>query len=128
MNPDHLRYSKEHEWIESAGEARRIGITRHAQDELGDIVFVELPEVGKSFAAMEVFGTVESVKAVSELYLPVAGEVVEVNGDLADHPERINEDPYEGGWLIRIRPAEPTQVDALMAAADYQKYVAGGDS
>lgn len=121
--PDDLLYSKEHEWIQKGDDVATIGITEYAQKELGDVVFAELPEVGATFKANEAFGTVESVKAVSEVYMPVAGEVVEANDSLMDAPEKINDDPYGEGWIIRIRLEDPAQLEALMSSEEYSKYV-----
>ena len=121
--PENLHYSKDHEWIRVEGETGVVGITDHAQHSLGDVVYVELPKPGESFEAHQVFGSVESVKAVSELYCPVAGEVVEANEALADEPEKVNADPYGGGWMIRLRLKDAGQVDALMTAAEYEDYV-----
>ena len=123
MNPESFRYSKEHEWIHGEGDLRTLGITDHAQAELGDIVFVELPKEGDCLKAMQPFGTVESVKAVSELFSPVAGEVVEVNRDLEEHPERINEDPYGKGWILRIRVSDNIGIEPLMTEAEYLEYI-----
>lgn len=121
--PDDLKYTKEHEWIRIEGEFAIIGITHHAQDQLGDVVFIELPDVGGEIATGDTFGTVESVKAVSDLYAPVSGEVVEINEALADGPEVVNQDPYGDGWMIKVKLAgEP---DDLMSAADYSALVAG---
>ncbi len=122
MSPNDLIYSKEHEWLRIAGEGGIVGITDHAQKELGDIVYVELPKVGTKYESGETFGTVESVKAVSELYIPVSGEVIEVNKDLGDAPEKINSDPYGTGWMIRIRLLNKTETADLMSAEDYDKY------
>jgi len=121
--PDGLLYSKEHEWILNENDVATLGITDHAQKELGDVVFVDLPEVGATFNANEAFGSVESVKAVSEVYLPVSGEVVETNESLLDAPEKINDSPYEEGWIIRIRLGDPSQLEALMSSQEYSKYV-----
>lgn len=121
--PDDLLYSKEHEWILNENDVATLGITDHAQKELGDVVFVDLPEVGATFNANEAFGSVESVKAVSEVYLPVSGEVVETNESLLDAPEKINDSPYEEGWIIRIRLGDPSQLEALMSSQEYSKYV-----
>jgi len=121
--PDGLLYSKEHEWILNENDVATLGITDHAQKELGDVVFVDLPEVGATFDANEAFGSVESVKAVSEVYLPVSGEVVETNESLLDAPEKINDSPYEEGWIIRIRLGDPSQLEALMSSQEYSKYV-----
>ncbi|MEE8462095.1 MAG: glycine cleavage system protein GcvH [Acidobacteriota bacterium] len=121
--PDGLLYSKEHEWILNENDVATLGITDHAQKELGDVVFVDLPEVGATFDANEAFGSVESVKAVSEVYLPVSGEVVETNESLLDAPEKINDHPYGEGWIIRIRLGDPSQLEALMSSQEYSKYV-----
>jgi glycine cleavage system H protein len=117
--PKELRYSEEHEWVKVEGEKVRIGITDFAQSELGDIVFVELPEVGDEVKADEPFGSVESVKTVSELYAPISGKVVEVNEDLDDSPEFVNESPYEKAWMIVIEPSDVKEVDNLMTAEQY---------
>jgi glycine cleavage system H protein len=116
--PEELQYTKTHEWVRREDDVATIGITEHAQDELGDVVFIELPERGASFGAGDAFGTVESVKAVSDLYAPVGGEVVEVNEALNDAPEKINEEPYGDGWIIRIRVSEEAD---LLSAGDYEK-------
>ncbi len=121
--PDDLRYTKEHEWLAVEGQVGTVGLTHYAQEELGDIVFVELPKAGTPVVAGEEFGTVESVKAVSEMYAPASGEVVEVNSNLAEHPETINKDPYGQGWLIKIRLADPEDVKGLMSAAAYRKFI-----
>ena len=121
--PDDLLYSKEHEWILNENDVATLGITDHAQKELGDVVFVDLPEVGATFDANEAFGSVESVKAVSEVYLPVSGEVVGTNESLLDAPEKINDHPYGEGWIIRIRLGDPSQLEALMSSQEYSKYV-----
>ncbi|GIN89040.1 glycine cleavage system H protein [Siminovitchia terrae] len=119
--PAELRYSEEHEWVKEEGEKVRIGITDFAQSELGDIVFVELPEVGDEVTADEPFGSVESVKTVSELYAPISGKVVEVNEDLEDSPEFVNESPYEKAWMIIVEPSDSSELDNLMSAEDYVK-------
>jgi glycine cleavage system H protein len=118
--PEDLQYTKSHEWVRIEGETATIGITDHAQDELGDIVFVELPEEGDTFDAGESFGTVESVKAVSDLYAPVGGEVVEVNSALEDAPENINEDPYGEGWIVKLRTTDEAD---LLSPQEYEKVV-----
>lgn len=118
--PKELRYSEEHEWVKVEGEKVRIGITDFAQSELGDIVFVELPEVGDEISADEPFGSVESVKTVSELYAPISGKVVEVNEDLNDSPEFVNESPYEKAWMIIVEPTDAGEVDNLMTAEQYE--------
>jgi len=124
MYSQDCRYSKDHEWIKVEGDRGRVGITEYAQKQLGDVVFLELPEVGKAFAAGEQFGTVESVKAVSELYAPVAGEVVEVNAALAAKPETINKDPHGAAWMIVLKIADPAGLGALLDAAAYEALVA----
>ena len=116
--PEELQYTKTHEWVRREEDVATVGITEHAQDELGDVVFIELPERGASFGAGDAFGTVESVKAVSDLYAPVGGEVVEVNEALNDAPEKINEEPYGDGWIIRLRVSEEAD---LLSAGDYEK-------
>jgi glycine cleavage system H protein len=116
--PGELQYTKSHEWIRLEDDIATVGITDHAQDELGDVVFIELPEQGASFGAGDSFGTVESVKAVSDLYAPVGGEVVEVNETLNDAPEKINEEPYGGGWMIRLRVSEEAD---LLSAEEYER-------
>ncbi|MGI9105392.1 MAG: glycine cleavage system protein GcvH [Pyrinomonadaceae bacterium] len=120
--PENLHYSKDHEWVRVEGDTGIIGITDHAQHQLGDVVYVELPKVGDSFEAHEVFGSVESVKAVSELYCPVSGQVTEVNESLQDDPEKVNTDSYEGAWMIRLRLKAAGEVDKLMNAAEYEDY------
>jgi glycine cleavage system H protein len=117
--PEELQYTKSHEWVRTEGDTATVGITDHAQEELGDIVYVELPEEGATFEAGEPFGTVESVKAVSDLYTPVGGEVVEVNGALDASPEKINEDPYGEGWIIKIRVSAARA--GLLSASDYEQ-------
>jgi glycine cleavage system H protein len=124
MYPQGYRYTRDHEWIAVEGNRGRVGITDYAQKQLGDVVFVELPEVGRTFAAGEQFGTVESVKAVSELYSPVAGEVVEVNTPLADKPETINQDPHGAAWMIVLKVADPAAASGLLDAAAYEALVA----
>ena len=119
-----LRYTKDHEWLSVAGDIATVGITAFAGEQLGDIVFVELPDVGRVLSQHETFGVVESVKAVSDLYSPIGGEVVETNGDLTGQPELVNGAPYEAGWMIRIRIAAPGELDELLDAAAYTKHVA----
>ena len=121
--PKEFRYTKEHEWISAKGDTATIGITDYAQHELGDVVFVELPAAGSKVTAGKTFGTVESVKAVSEIYAPVSGEVVEANTELHNKPETINSDPHGAGWLIKIHLANPAEVSGLMDAAAYQAFV-----
>jgi glycine cleavage system H protein len=121
--PADLRYTKDHEWLRAEGKIAVVGITDHAQDALGDVVFVELPAAGAEVKARGTFGVVESVKAVSDLYVPISGTVVEVNTALPDAPDAINKDPYGAGWMIRIEMADPKEVDGLMSAADYERFV-----
>ncbi|MGD2099629.1 MAG: glycine cleavage system protein GcvH [Desulfobacterales bacterium] len=118
--PDDVRYAKSHEWARTETDTIKIGITDYAQDQLGDIVFVELPEVGDTFDQGEEFGTVESVKAVSELYMPIAGEVVAINDTLEDAPEKVNNTPYGDGWMLEVKPDNPAEMDGLM---DHNAYV-----
>jgi glycine cleavage system H protein len=120
--PEDLHYSKDHEWIKVEGNVGTIGITDHAQDSLGDVVYVELPKVGEAFAAHEAFGSVESVKAVSEIFTPVSGEIVEINESLQDEPEKVNTDPYGEGWMLRVRMSNPGEVDSLLSAAEYEDF------
>lgn len=120
-HPEGLKYSRSHEWVRVEGATATIGITDFAQAELGDIVYLELPEVGRTLQREDVFGTVESVKAVSDLYAPVSGEVVAVNDGLTDSPEGINEDPYERGWMIKVTLANAAELDDLLSASDYEQ-------
>jgi glycine cleavage system H protein len=121
--PENLKYTKDHEWMLIDGEIGTIGITDYAQGELGDVVFMVLPSVGKNFAAGESFGTVEAVKAVSELYSPVSGSVVEINNNLEAEPELVNKEPYEAGWIIKIKIANKTELDNLLDAVNYRKLI-----
>jgi glycine cleavage system H protein len=121
--PADLLYTKQHEWVLVEGGTAVVGITDYAQGELGDVVYIELPEEGQSFEMEESFGSVESVKAVSELYMPVSGKVSEVNSDLADAPEVVNEDPYGDGWMIRVAISDTAQVDDLLSSDDYLEYL-----
>jgi glycine cleavage system H protein len=121
--PEGLYYSKDHEWLRVEGETGTVGITDHAQGSLGDVVYVELPKAGETFAAHDTFGSVESVKAVSELFLPVGGEVTEVNGSLNDEPEKVNSDPYGDGWMLRVKLSSRGEVDSLLNAAEYEDYI-----
>ena len=124
MEPSDRRYTKEHEWVKVEGDRGTVGITDFAQKQLGDVVFLELPEKGKKIKAHDRFGTVESVKAVSELFSPVGGEVVQVNGGLVDKPETVNADPYGAGWMIRVKLDPGSPGGDLMDAAEYEEYVA----
>ena len=121
--PDDVKYTAEHEWAKLADGVVTVGITGYATDQLGDVVFVELPAIGKKLEAAKPFGVVEAVKTVSDLYAPVAGEVVEVNSTLADNPAAVNAEPYGAGWMIRIKPANPADLDALMDSAAYTRLI-----
>ena len=125
MYPKENLYSKEHEWLKVDGDVGILGITQFAQDELGEVVFVDLPEVGQSFAEGDEIGSVESVKAVADVYTPVSGEIVEVNSALEDTPEVVNEEPHGGGWFVKMRLSNPGELDELMSAEQYQEFVAG---
>lgn len=122
--PENLKYTKDHEWIRIDGNVGTIGITEYAQGELGDVVFVELPAVGKNVEHGQSFGTVEAVKAVSDLYAPVSGTVSEINKEIQDSPELVNKEPYERGWMIKVTLAKPDEVKALLDAAAYKKLIA----
>ncbi len=126
MVPSNLRYTKDHEWVRVEGEQATLGITAYAADQLGDIVFVELPEVGRSLEQAAVFGVVESVKAVSDLFAPVSGEVVAINAALATNPDLVNSSPYDDGWMVRIRVGDPTQLDDLLDPDAYDALIAAG--
>jgi len=123
MYPDGLKYSKEHEWVRIEGDTATIGITFHAQNELGDVVYVELPKVGSKFNAMAEFGVVESVKTVSTLYCPISGEVVEINGSLAKTPEAVNKDPYGTGWMIKVKIGNIADADKLLSVSEYKNLI-----
>jgi len=120
-HPGDLRYARTHEWVRAEGDTATIGITDFAQNELGDVVYLELPEVGRTLQQNDVFGTVESVKAVSDLYAPVSGEVLEVNDELPDSPEEINQDPYVRGWMIIVKMDDPTELNELLTAKQYEQ-------
>jgi len=123
--PEDLHYSKDHEWVRVEGDVAVVGITDYAQNSLGDVVYVELPKVGERFAANEPFGSVESVKAVSEVFSPVTGEVAGINDTLNDEPEKVNQDPYGEGWMIRMKMSNPGEVDSLLTAAEYEDFTKG---
>ena len=125
--PEDLHYSKDHEWIRVEGDVGTIGITDHAQHSLGDVVYVELPKSGENVAAHEPFGSVESVKAVSEIFSPIGGQITEVNESLQDEPEKVNSDPYGEGWMIRVRMSNPGEVDSLLNAAEYEDFTKAED-
>lgn len=122
--PDELRYSADHEWVCLQGEEAVIGITDFAQSELGDIVFVDVDKEGENLKAGEVFGSIEAVKTVSDLMMPIAAEVLELNPALEENPELVNKDPYGQGWIIRVKPANPKDIEGLMSAEDYKKHIA----
>jgi glycine cleavage system H protein len=121
--PENLKYTKDHEWVNIVGDTGTIGITEYAQGELGDVVFVELPAVGKTMKAHETFGTIEAVKAVSELYAPISGTVIEVNAALGDEPETVNKDPYNAGWMVKVKLLDPEEVIGLLDAAGYKALI-----
>ena len=120
--PEDLHYSKDHEWVRVDGEVATVGITDYAQNSLGDVVYVELPKPGEQFSANESFGSVESVKAVSEVFSPVSGAIAESHDELADDPEKVNTDPYGDGWMIKIKMSNPGEVDSLLTAAEYEDF------
>jgi glycine cleavage system H protein len=126
MVPTDLHYTKDHEWVRVDGDRATVGITAYAAEQLGDIVFVELPDVGRSLDQFAAFGVVESVKAVSDLFAPVGGEVVETNATLTSQPELVNSDPYDGGWMVRLRLADAAQLDGLLDATAYDALIAAG--
>ena len=122
--PENLRYSKDHEWVGVDGEIATVGITDYAQHALGDVVYIDMPRVGDKLSAHEAFGSVESVKAVSEIFMPVAGEITEVNDGLNDTPEAVNNDPYVDGWMIKVKMDNPGEADAMLSAEEYEEYLA----
>ncbi len=122
--PENLRYSKDHEWVEVNGDVASVGITDYAQHALGDVVYIDMPRVGDKFGTHEAFGSVESVKAVSEIFMPVAGEVVEVNDGLNDTPENVNNDPYVSGWMVKVKMDNPLEADAMLSSIEYEEYLA----
>ena len=128
MNPDDLLYSKEHEWLRVDEDTATLGITSHAEQELGEVVYVELPQVGLKFDRNEAFGTVESVKAVSDLFMPVSGEVIEINEELDGAPENLNDDAYGKGWMIRIRLNDRSELDLLLSSEEYEGYISAEES
>ena len=121
--PEDLRYSKDHEWIRVDGDVATIGITDYAQHSLGDVVYIDLPRAGDKLNSHEAFGSVESVKAVSEIFTPIAGEIAEVNEGLNDTPEAVNNDPYETGWMIKVKMENPLEADGMLSAAEYEEYL-----
>jgi glycine cleavage system H protein len=128
MYPENYQYTKEHEWVHVVDDVGAVGITDHAQKELGDIVFVDLPKVGARLEKGKTLGSVESVKAVSDIYAPLSGEVIEINDTLANKPETLNEDPHHAGWLVKIRLSDPGEITQLLSAEDYQKYITTEES
>ena len=123
MDPEDRRYTKEHEWVKLEGDEALVGITHFAQDQLGDVVYVELPKVGDRVQMMKPFGVIESVKTASDLYSPLTGEVIEVNSAVVDEPQRVNDAPYADGWLIKVRPDDPSEIERLMTAQQYGESV-----
>ena len=121
--PENLRYSKDHEWVQVDGDVATIGITDYAQHSLGDVVYIDMPRVGDKLSPHESFGSVESVKAVSEIFTPVAGEIVEVNDGLNDTPEAVNNDPYSAGWMVKVKMANPLEADAMLSSIEYEEYL-----
>ncbi len=121
--PDNLRYSKDHEWVAVDGDIATVGITDYAQHALGDVVYIDMPRVGDTLNSHEAFGSVESVKAVSEIFIPIAGEITEVHESLNDTPEAVNNDPYSDGWMIKIKMDNPGDADAMLSAAEYEEYL-----
>ena len=128
VSPPELKYTKEHEWVRVEGDIGMIGITDYAQDQLGDIVFVELPAVGAVIGAAQKLGEIESVKAVSELFAPVSGEVTEANDGLADSPEAVNDDPYGDGWMVKMRLSDTAELDGLLSADEYEAFIEAEDA
>jgi len=122
--PENLRYSKDHEWVSVEGDIATIGITDYAQHSLGDVVYIDMPRVGDKFASHEAFGSVESVKAVSEIFVPVAGEIAEVNEGLNDTPEAVNNEPYTSGWMVKVKMENPLEADGMLSAVEYEEYLA----
>ena len=125
MYPENFRYTKDHEWVKIEGDTASVGITDFAQSQLGDVVFVELPEIGEELKSHQTLGVVESVKAVSDIYSPISGEVTEVNEGLNDDPEILNQDPHSKGWIIKLKIKDKSELDELMSASEYEKYLEG---
>jgi glycine cleavage system H protein len=123
MIPSDVKYTQDHEWLKTTGDVATVGITEHAQDQLGDVVFVELPAVGTHIKQGVGFGTVESVKAVSDLFAPVSGEVIEINTELASTPELVNSNPYDKAWMIKVKLSNPAELESLLSPADYEKLI-----
>lgn len=126
MNPDDRKYTKEHEWVkiqDTTSNLAVVGITQYAQDQLGDVVYIDMPDIGSNIVHMEKMGEIESVKAVSDLFSPVSGEVTKVNGELLDHPELVNEDPYNEGWILQVILSDPQELEVLISAGEYESFV-----
>ena len=126
MNPDDRKYTKEHEWVkiqDATSNLAIVGITQYAQDQLGDVVYIDMPDIGSNIVHMEKMGEIESVKAVSDLFSPVSGEVTKVNGELLDHPELVNEDPYNEGWILQVILSDPQELEVLISAGEYESFV-----
>lgn len=126
MNPDDRKYTKEHEWVkiqDTTSNLAVVGITQYAQDQLGDVVYIDMPDIGSNIVHMEKMGEIESVKAVSDLFSPVSGEVTKVNGELLDHPELVNEDPYNEGWILQVILSDPQELEVLISAREYESFV-----
>ena len=122
--PENLRYTKDHEWVAVEGDVATVGITDYAQHSLGDVVYIDMPRSGDKFMAHEAFGSVESVKAVSEIFMPIAGEITDVNSGLNDKPENVNNDPYTEGWMIKVKMDNPLEADAMLSSIEYEEYLA----
>jgi len=122
--PENLRYTKDHEWVEVNGEIASVGITDYAQNALGDVVYIDMPRAGDKYSTHEAFGSVESVKAVSEIFMPIAGEITEVNDGLNDAPENVNNDPYKAGWMVKVKMDNPLEADAMLSSIEYEEYLA----
>ena len=125
--PENLRYSRDHEWVAVDGDVATIGITDYAQHSLGDVVYIDMPRVGDKFSTHESFGSVESVKAVSEVFTPIGGEIAEVNDGLNDTPENVNNDPYGAGWMVKVKMDNPLEADAMLSAVEYEEYLAASE-
>ncbi|MBW2560068.1 MAG: glycine cleavage system protein GcvH [Deltaproteobacteria bacterium] len=125
--PDDVHYAETHEWVRDEGDTVVVGVGDYAQDQLGDIVFVELPEIGDTFEKGEEFGTLESVKAVSEIYMPVTGKITAINETLSEEPELVNQDPYNSGWMVEIEPDDPDEIQTLMTSSEYMEMLKGAD-
>tara|TARA_B110000014_G_C20062308_1_gene553321 strand:- start:418 stop:807 length:390 start_codon:yes stop_codon:yes gene_type:complete len=126
LNPDDRKYTKEHEWVkiqDTTSNLAVVGITQYAQDQLGDVVYIDMPDIGSNIVHMEKMGEIESVKAVSDLFSPVSGEVTKVNGELLDHPELVNEDPYNEGWILQVILSDPQELEVLISAREYESFV-----